>query len=84
MTYRAFIGDWCGANEEPDYVIIDKEGLSWSDAVKELETFLHQFVTDECDECRQCAVEGIVHLTHMEPGPFGIAVNGDKYMIIPE
>lgn len=80
-VWRVFVGHW-DDGDEPDWVKLDKRGLTWEDARDLIRRRLNLFRDDDCPFCRSAAAEGVTKLDALAAGePFEGDVDGDDYVI---
>ena len=81
--HRVFIGFW--DDGEPDWTVIDEIYDSWEAACDRVKGYLIMYANDECDECRQNAIDGIAKLETTFPGTeFECEIDGDDVMIMKD
>lgn len=84
-TWWAFVGDWDDEDGKPDWVHLDKGGLTWAAARDLIRERLQRFRDDDCSYCRRDAAEGVAKLDALQPGEqFAWNVEGDDYVIAAE
>lgn len=82
--WRAFVGDWTDGAGEPDWVFLDKRGLTWEDARDVIRERLNGFRFDDCSHCQRAAAHGAATLDALAAGePFECNVDGYDYVIAP-